>query len=173
MPTINDVLAIEGAGELVPALGKEWHVTPPTPQTKAAFEASMVLDARQKLLARKDIIPAAQFRKEWRMQTAAELREDFAWGGEMFFDVIPSNKMGARLTLLILRQRQPDVTAEIVTEIYKEAHELLTWAIQSTLHKAEPTLFSAPGKKPGTQAGESETAGKGAASDTAATPSAS
>jgi hypothetical protein len=145
----NDILGVEGSGELVPALGKEWSVTPPTKATKAAFEAWMNLEARRRLLARKPLLSAQDFRREWKQLTAAELRDDFAWGGELFFDVVSSAAGGARMALLLLRQRHPDVTLEIVQEILTEAGELLTWAVQAALHKGDAGLFSEPGPRPG------------------------
>ena len=166
MASENDVLGVDGAGEIVPACGVEWHVTPPTKATKAAFEAWMNLEARKRLLARKPLLPAMDFRQEWKQLTAAELRDDFAWGGTLFFDVVSSDRGGRRMTWLLLRQRHPDVTPELVEEILKEAGELLTWAVQAALRKADPALFSEPGPRPGAKAGGSE----GGAGDTAATP---
>ncbi len=168
MATENDVLGIDGAGELVPALGKEWHVTPPTKATKAAFEAWMDLEARKRLLGRKPMLSAQDFRKEWRQLTAAELRDDFAWGGDVFFDVISSGVGGLRMSWLLLRQRHPDVTPEIVEEILKDAGELLMWAVQAALRKGDAGLFSDPGPRPGTK----QEAGSEGGAATGATPSA-
>ncbi len=172
MATINDVLGAEGSGELVPALGREWLVTPPTLATKAAFEAWMNLEARRRLLSRKPHLSARDYRAEWEQLTAAELRDAFAWGGNLFFDVIASAKGGLRMTWLLLRQRQEDVTPELVEEVLADAGELLTWAVQAALHKGEPGLFTAPGPGPGKPAAAPATAEGAAASAPAATPSA-
>ena len=145
----NNVLGAFGAGEILPALGKDWNVTPPTLRTKGWFEAWMIKEARVRLEKSKPLLTPPEFRRDWKRQTAAEVRGDFDWGSELFFDVIASDAGGLHVLYLLLKQSHEEMTPELAREIAADAKDLTTWCVQAALHKGNPDLFLPPGDRPG------------------------